>query len=166
MIYSIFYVWAVAIVLGLVCFGRREGQLEQGGRFALGQAVALVPRILLALVAANFLASLIPGDMISAWAGAESGLQGIAIASLAGALIPGGPVITFPLAAVLMDAGAGVPQVVAFISSWSIFAIHRILLYELNLAGGRFTALRLVLGIPVPILAGLLAGLISGGLAP
>lgn len=162
---SVLYVWAVTIFLGLISFVRRDGALAHGGRFAVGQGVSLVPRILLALIAANFISSLIPGDMISSLVGGESGMSGLIIASIAGTLIPGGPVITFPLAAVMMDAGAGTPQVVAFVTAWSIFAIHRIMLYEIHMVGWRFTSLRLILGLPIPVLAGLLAGviLIGGG---
>ena len=47
---------------------------------------------------------------------------------------------------------------VAFLTAWSIFAVHRVVLFELSLVGWRFTALRLASSGLAPIVAGLLAG--------
>ena len=44
-----------------------------------------------------------------------------------------------------------------FITSWSIFAAHRILIYELPLVGASFFRLRIASAVVVPFLAGLLA---------
>jgi hypothetical protein len=83
--------------------------------------------------------------------------NGIAIASVAGGLMPGGPFVTFPLVRAFAKAGAGVPQMAALITGWSIFALHRILTWEYPVLGWRFVAIRLVAAAPLPILAGLLA---------
>ena len=125
--------------------------------FAFEQLILLLPRIFLAIIAASFLAVIIPQDMIGPYMGRESGVSGIFFATLAGAMVPGGPMVAYPLAVVFFGAGAGTPQIVAFLSAWSIFALHRILLFEMNLVGWRFTALRLISSLPIPILAGLIA---------
>ncbi len=46
---------------------------------------------------------------------------------------------------------------VAFIASWSILAIHRVLAYEIPLLGGRFTFVRIASSFMLPPLAGVLA---------
>jgi uncharacterized membrane protein YraQ (UPF0718 family) len=149
--------WLLALVLAALVASRRDGGLRQALNFALGQLVSLLPRLVPALMTAAFLASLIPADLIGHWLGRESGLAGILLATLLGALVPGGPVIAIPTAVLLVSSGAAMPQLVAFITAWSIFAIHRIVIFEIPLVGWRFTLLRLAAGLPLPILAALLA---------
>ena len=72
--------------------------------------------------------------------------------------------IAFAIAAVFAKSGASVPALIAFITSWSIFAAHRIFIYEMPLLGGSFLRLRLLSAMAVPFLAGTIAiivGLIS-----
>ena len=117
----------------------------------------ILPMFAVALPMAAFLAELVPVDAASGWIGPESGLAGIAIASFAGGLMPGGPFVTFPLVLTFAKAGAGVAQMAALITGWSIFAIHRIVTWEYPVLGWRFVMLRLLSGLPLPIVAGLVA---------
>jgi hypothetical protein len=57
-------------------------------------------------------------------------------------------------------AGAGVPQMAALITGWSIFAVHRIITWEYPVLGWRFVAMRMIAALPLPIAAGLLAELV------
>lgn len=130
-----FILWLLAAVLGVVAFSRGDGRHRKAIEYAIGQFVILFPLVVLALLTAGFISTLIPVDSIASWIGAGGGLRGILIASAAGALIPGGPVIAFPTAVLVDDSGAGIPQLIAFITSWSVFAVHRILQFELSLIG-------------------------------
>ena len=114
-----------------------------------------------ALVAAGFLGALIPEDRVVALVGGGSGLRGILIASLIGSILPGGPMVTFPIVVVLFDAGAGMPQMVALLTSWSVLALHRVLAFEIPLVGVAFSLRRLAASLLLPPIAGLLsAGLL------
>ncbi len=152
--------WLIAAVLGALALSRRDRRHRAGLTFALDRFVEIFPRIILALLTASFVSSLIPAETIAAWLGNDSGLAGILLASLLGGIIPGGPVIAYPVAVLLDTAGAGLPQIVAFLTAWSVFAIHRVLLFEISLIGWRFTALRLASSLPLPVVAGLLVGLV------
>jgi len=121
----------------------------------------LVPRMLCALVAAGFIAKLIPQEAIARLLGAEAGLLALPVAVAAGLIVPAGPVIAFAIAAVFAKSGASVPALVTFVTAWSIFAAHRILIYELPLLGPSFLRLRLLSATAVPFLAGLLAILVG-----
>ena len=154
---SLGLIWIAAAVLGGLCHLRGGGRVRRGVTFAVEQLILLLPRILLAIIAASFIAVVIPQHMIGPYIGRESGVSGILFATLAGAMVPGGPMVAYPLAVVFFGAGAGTPQIVAFLSAWLIFAVHRILLFEISLVGWRFTVLRLISCLPVPIAAGLIA---------
>lgn len=147
------------LLLGLVglALARRDGTLLAGIKRALEQFAKLVPRMLCALLAAGFVAKLIPSALIAGYLGAEAGLRAILIAAAAGLIVPAGPVIAFSIAVVFARAGASVPALVAFITSWSVFAAHRIFIYEIPLLGPSFLRLRLVSAAAMPLLAGLLA---------
>ncbi len=124
---------------------------------AWNQLRALMIRLPLALVAAGFIAQLLPQEKVVEWLGADSGMGGIVIAGLLGSILPGGPMVSFPLAVALFEAGAGDPQMVALLTGWSVLAIHRILAFELSMIGASFVVRRLVVSLPLPIIAGLIA---------
>lgn len=151
-------------VVALVAFGlalRRGVPTAQRALRETGQSVARVlPLLLLALPMAAFLAELIPPDIAAGWLGPESGITGIAIASLAGGFIPGGPFVSFPLVLSFSKAGAGTAQMVALITGWAILGFHRVIAWEWPVLGGRFVAIRLLASFALPVLAGLLAQLL------
>jgi uncharacterized membrane protein YraQ (UPF0718 family) len=124
-------------------------------------------RISLLLLSGIFLGSLVgtflPRDVIAGVLGKESGFNGILLGTLFGAVLPGGPFVLFPVLAALYSSGAGIPPMVAMIFAWSCIALTRIPmeLGYLSVADGqKIIWLRVLLGIPVPIVAGLLAGFI------
>lgn len=147
---------AVLIVLGLLALKRREDPGPVVKRL-LEQAAKLVPRMFCALVAAGFVAELLPKDEIARFLGAEAGVFALPAAAGIGLLVPAGPVIAFAIAAVFAKAGASTPALVTFITAWSIFAAHRMLIFELPLLGPSFMRMRLLSVAIVPFLAGLLA---------
>ena len=154
---SLLTIWLLAVVLAGLALFRGEGRLGEGLLAGADQLVRVMPRVLMALTAAGFIAKLIPGEVIGAWLGPASGFRGIAIAALAGLFVPAGPVVAFSLAAVLAQAGAASPQLVAFLTAWSVFAMHRITIYEAPMLGLRFLAVRLSASFILPLVAGLAA---------
>lgn len=123
----------------------------------LEQFAFVIPQLAMALLAAGFLAKLIPSELIAGVLGPEAGWWGLVIASVAGPIIPAGPVLAFSVAALFERAGATPEALVAFITSWSLFTVHRVLTYELPLLGPSFLKLRLLSVGLMPIAAGLIA---------
>jgi uncharacterized membrane protein YraQ (UPF0718 family) len=121
------------------------------------QLVILLPRVGLALLTAGFISKLLPAETIGHMIGFDSGIGGILIASLFGAMMPSGPTIAFPIVVVLRFSGAGVPQVAAFLTAWSVFAWHRVLIYEVAMMGYRFAAIRMVSSLVLPLVSGVIA---------
>ena len=138
---------------------RVPGAAPRALKLAAENARPLVLRLPLALLAAGFLADLLSPQHMLHWLGADTGLQGIVIASVVGSLLPGGPMVSFPLAVVMFEAGVGYPQMIALITAWSVLAIHRVLIFELPLMGSGFVWRRLLISLPLPVLAGLMASL-------
>ena len=97
--------------------------------------------------------SSVPQELISEWIGSESGIIGIFIATFFGVLIPSGPIVAFPIAIALFNSGAGVTQLVAFLTGWSIFQFSRLLIWEVPFLGWQFASRRLLLSISLPFIA-------------
>ena len=157
------FVWVAVLILAFFVW-RKQGTpgLRAGGASAMGIGKTLVLRLPLALLAASFLVQIVPVEPMSRLIGPVSGLGGILIASLVGGFLPGGPMTSFPIAIVFIEAGAGIPQMVALIAGWSVFALHRMLAYEAPIMGWRFILLRLTTSAVLPALAGLIAAAIIG----
>ncbi|MBR0670677.1 hypothetical protein [Neoroseomonas soli] len=151
------FLWVLALIAFGFCLRRGPAAGHRAVADAGRNLLKILPMFAVALPMAAFLAELVPADAASGWIGPESGLAGIAIASFAGGLMPGGPFVTFPLVLTFAKAGAGVAQMSALITGWSIFAIHRIVTWEYPVLGWRFVMLRLISGLPLPIAAGLIA---------
>lgn len=124
---------------------------------ARDQLRALAPRLPFALLAAECIGRLLPPTYVAALLGEHSGVAGTVFAAVVGALLPGGPMVAFPLAIALFRAGAGQAPMVALITAWSLLAINRTLLFELPLMGSRFTLTRLGVSLPLTLAAGLMA---------
>ena len=60
-----------------------------------------------------------------------------------------------------MQLGAGTPQLVAFLTAWSVFAMHRHLMWEIPLLGAGFAAKRLTASLVLPPTAAVIAWLIT-----
>lgn len=113
--------------------------------------------IALSFMAAGLAEALVPRALIQQTLGAEAGVRGLAMAAVAGALTPSGPFIALPLAASLARTGAGGGAVVAYVTGWSLLAVHRLLAWELPLLGPRLALTRWAICLVVPVLAGLVA---------
>ncbi|MEM9027132.1 MAG: hypothetical protein AAGC70_02070 [Pseudomonadota bacterium] len=155
MIYSAALLFVVTIGVLAYAATRSRDAVPAAATFTLREGGRLAIRLPFALIAASCLAELIPDDTVAALIGHDSGVQGIVIASFAGGLLPGGPMVSFPVALILAGEGAGTAQLIALLTGWSVFAFHRVISYESPIMGWRFVAVRMLSSLLVPILAGL-----------
>lgn len=147
--------YASAFALGAYALTRPDKSFQAGLMRGAEQFIIILPRMLCALIAAEFLALLIPTEFISGYLGHEAGIIGILIGSVVGLMVPSGPVISFSIAATLMNAGASIPSIIAFLTAWSLFSAHRVFIYEIPLLGLSFLRLRVVSVLILPVLSGI-----------
>jgi len=146
----------LAVGLFSVGYFRGEGEHISGLKYSSELVLRILPLLIFSFVVAGMVQVLIPKEMIAKWIGAESGIRGIFLGTIAGALAPGGPYTNMPIAAALLGAGAGIGTGVAFLTSWSLLALYRIPL-EVGLLGWRFAMFRLASVFFFPPIAGLIA---------
>ncbi len=151
---GVLIIYFLMVALGLAALFRGRDSFRLGLVRGTEQLCKLLPRMFFALVAASFIAILIPAELIGRYLGAEAGFTAVVLGSLTGLIVPAGPAISFSIAAVLANEGASTPALVSFITSWSVFALHRVFIFEIPLLGISFTRLRMLSGLILPLIAG------------
>lgn len=152
---SFLFITALAVAAGVGVW-----VLKGSGAFAdvllenLGFATVLLPKVFIGVLIAATLPLLIPRERVIRTIGSESGARGLIIASVAGALVPGGPSAIIPLVAALMLAGADAGAAIALISAWVLYGLNRTLIWELSFLPADLVLLRVLLCLPVPFLVG------------
>ncbi|MBT8100845.1 MAG: hypothetical protein KJO82_13905 [Gammaproteobacteria bacterium] len=155
------FIYGAALGLAAYTVARRDTTFANGIRRAIEQATIILPRLIFALLGAGFLVTLIPTEVIVRFLGEESGFTGIMIGSLTGLLVASGPALSFAIAAAFATEGASVPALVAFLTGWSVFAAHRVLIFEIPMFGLHWVRLRMLAVVPLPPIAGALAMLVT-----
>ena len=156
MLASTLLMGGLALILLGIGYHRGEGQHVAGLKFALRVTVQIVPLLIFAFIVAGMVEVLVPREALSRWIGAESGLKGILMATVAGGVCPGGPYVSLPIVAGLLRSGASIGVVVAFLTSWSLWAVARLPM-EVGILGWRVTLIRVASTFFFPPIAGLLA---------
>jgi hypothetical protein len=147
--------WVLVAVLGLTAAVRSKTLFREGATEGVRDFVLLLPRIMIGVVGSGYIAAVMPQDMITTWIGPKSGILGITIATLAGAITPGGAVVGFAVGAAALKGGGGAPQVIAFSTAWSLYALTRLINWEVAMMPANVVWLRAAVSIPLPFLAGL-----------
>jgi len=153
--------WLVVGILAVIAATRGRVLLDDGVRAGVMEFILLLPRIGVGVVGSGFVAEALPNEWIAPWIGPESGLLGVAIATIGGALTPGGPVVGFSIGAAALKSGAGAPQVIAYSTAWALYAIHRLVIWEVPMMPARVVWLRALVSLPLPFLAAALAMLLG-----
>jgi uncharacterized membrane protein YraQ (UPF0718 family) len=162
MLIPILVMAVLAVILLLIAVRQGSGAHLTGLKSAWRMTIEVLPLLLLAFVVAGLIQALLSKDVIARWVGAESGLRGIIIGTVAGGLAPGGPYVSLPIVAGLIKSGAGIGTMVAFLTGWSLWAVSRLPM-EVGILGWKFTLIRLASVFVFPPVAGLLAQWIFGG---
>jgi uncharacterized membrane protein YraQ (UPF0718 family) len=119
--------------------------------------IGMLPKMMAGCLIAAFVTRLLPREVVARVVGAESGLLGLFIAMLMGAALPGGPLTIYPVAGAFLTLGADVGTSIAFITAWNLLGYNRALIWELPFFGSDFVFWRIMVALPLPIIAGLLA---------
>jgi uncharacterized membrane protein YraQ (UPF0718 family) len=145
--------WGSLIGVSVIAWRQDKAVLTVALRKGGMDFINIVPRIALGVIGSGFIAAIIPSEVIVSGLGPDTGWLGIATAVVAGAATPGGPVIGFSIGAVALKSGGGMPQVVAYIVAWALFAFQRLILWEIPFMPARFVWFRALVSLPFPFLA-------------
>ena len=148
---------AITVICLILSLAVDQKKTYEGIKHGLKMFLNLLPALLTVLILVSIFLYLVPDKTIVKLLGAKSGIMGIAIAAMVGAiaLIPG--FIAFPLAKILLVKGVSYPVVAVFITSLIMVGILTLPI-EFKYFGKRVAIVRNVLSLFGAIIVGLLIG--------
>jgi uncharacterized membrane protein YraQ (UPF0718 family) len=147
---------AIAVVCYLVVVVRNPA-LAAGGLKAGGASLLrALPLVVAGFALAGLFQAVEVRELVTNWLGAQSGIRGILLGTLLGALTPGPVYFALPLAGGLLKGGAGAGVVVAYVTAWDACSLRRLMI-DLSLLDLRVVAMKFSLSIVFSVVAGIVA---------
>jgi uncharacterized membrane protein YraQ (UPF0718 family) len=156
---STYVLATLAVVLAIVAYVKDPGLPALGVKNGLSLLWFVLPRLVPALILAGLMQVLVPQEVVARYFGRAAGFRALVVASVAGMLTPGGPMVSVPLLVAAANSGAATPSLVAYMTAWSLFGLQRIIAWEAPLMGWRFVSVRVLASLGLPILAGWLVAI-------
>jgi len=130
----------IAVTVSMIFPDRGERVVDISWSFLL-EMVYILPAVLILM---GLFAVWVSKDVVVRYLGAGSGIKGLLLSMVLGALPTGPLYVAFPMGAMLIRKGARIANVMAFLSAWACIKIPQELM-ELQFLGWRFAVTRLLL---------------------
>ncbi|MFI3128587.1 MAG: permease [Bacillota bacterium] len=119
----------------------------------------ILPQFLVIILLIGIMLSVVSTETITKFIGEDSGILGVLGASVIGSitLIPG--FVAFPLASALLENGAGIMQITAFLSTLMMVGILTIPI-ESKVFGGKVTAVRNISAFVFSLIVAVIMGVV------
>jgi uncharacterized membrane protein YraQ (UPF0718 family) len=124
-----------------VAFARDRARAIQSLRLALKSMLGILPAVLTIIVIIGLLLAFATPGLISRFVGEQAGLAGIVTIAALGAVLYIPAIVAFPLAGSLLQSGAAVSAVAAFITTLTMVGVVTLPL-EINQLGRKMALLR------------------------
>jgi len=157
--FTVLVVNAIAIAGVIIAFYRDGAKAVRSLKAAAVSFVRILPMALIIILFIGLLLGFVPPDQISRFVGEQSGIGGVLLVGAVGALMHIPALLSFPLAASLLESGATVTAVAAFITTLTMIGTITIPL-EIKELGKRLALLRNGISFVVAIAIALIMGLI------
>lgn len=130
----------------------------QGLKHSIKTLIMVLPLLLLAFGITGLLTGLLKKETIKNLLGREAGIKGILLGAVAGAIMPGGPYVFYPITVAFLMGGADIGSLLAFVAAKNLWTITRIPL-EVALVGWQVFFARFIVTLVFPLLVGFLGNL-------
>jgi uncharacterized membrane protein YraQ (UPF0718 family) len=154
--------YALAVVGLIMSFFADRGKTVQSLRKAWKAFAGILPEFVMILIAAGLILAYLSPEVIATLIGERSGVLGVVLAALVGSvtLIPG--FIAFPLAALLLEKGAGILPIAAFVSALMMVGVVTFPL-ERRIFGTRVALTRNFLALLFSLFVAVVLRVVLGG---
>jgi len=113
---SVLVLAGCAVLLAVIAWFKDPGLPWVGAKTGFAMLWFILPRLVPALILAGLMQVLVPQEVVSRYFGREGGIRAILIASGAGVLTPGGPMVSVPFMVALANSGAAMAPLVAYMT--------------------------------------------------
>ncbi|RLE59057.1 MAG: permease [Thermoprotei archaeon] len=147
--------------LALICliFARVKDKKRtvQALRIAVKSLIDILPMVFVIIIFIGLMLGLVPPGEIPRFVGEQTGLRGILLVGVLGAVMYIPSLLSFPLAASLLEKGASIGAVAAFITTLTMIGVVTLPL-EMKELGKEMVFLRNALGFVTAIAIALIMG--------
>ncbi len=149
----------LSVLLLLLSAAKDRKKTLMALRVALNTAKRLLPSIAAIILLVGIMVGFIPPAWVAKSIGAQSGVLGVLIATLIGAVLFIPAIIAFPLAKSFVDMGAGITATAAFISTLTMVGFVFIPL-EMKELGKKFALTRNAMALIAAIIIAIVVGVV------
>lgn len=149
----------IAIAWLIFSLVKNRDKTKKSLKIALRTFIKIIPLVAIIIIFIGFLLGFLPPDLISRIIGEQAGFLGIMITAVIGSVLFIPAIISFPLAASLLDGGASVMSVAAFITTLTMVGVVT-LPVELREMGKKITILRNVFSFIFAVIIAVIMGVI------
>ena len=149
----------IALIGLLIAFIKDKEKAIKSLKIAGRSFIKILPMAFMIIIVIGLILGFISPDMISQYMGDDSGILGVLIVGVFGALMYIPALLSFPLAASFLDGGASITTVATFILTLTMVGTVTISL-EIRELGKKIALLRNGISFIIAIIIGLLMGMI------
>jgi len=150
---------SIAIVGLLIAFVKNKEKAFTSLKIALKSFIKLLPIVFIIIIFIGLLLGFVPPEQISRFVGEQSGIGGVLLIGVVGALMHIPALLSFPLAASMLESGASITAIAAFITTLTMIGMITLPL-EIKILGKKMALLRNGLSFIVALLIAFLMGMI------
>ena len=149
----------IALVWLIYSVIKNKSKTKESLKIALKTFIKTLPMIIIIIIFIGFLLGFLPSDIISRVVGEQAGVLGVLVTAVLGSVLFIPALISFPLAASLLNGGASVMSVAAFITTLTMVGVVTLPL-EIKEMGKKMTILRNAFSFAFAIIIALIMGVI------
>ena len=149
----------IAVVSLLIAFAVSGEKTVKSLKIAARSFVKILPTVSAIILVIGLIQGFIPPNLISKFLGEQSGIGGVLLIGLMGAVMHIPAIISFPLAASLLENGASVTAVATFITTLTMVGVVTFPL-EAKILGKKLAILRNGLSFVIAMIIGLIMGVV------
>jgi uncharacterized membrane protein YraQ (UPF0718 family) len=154
---TVVFINIFAVCCLIVSFFKDSEKTKQSLLVALKSFLRILPTVLIIIFFIGFLLGFVPPSEISKIIGEQSGFGGVLLVALLGALSHIPALISFPLAASLLESGASITALAVFITTLTMIGIVTLPL-EMKELGKKMALLRNGMSFIIAIIIALIMG--------
>ena len=150
---------AIAIISFLIALLKDKEKAKKSLLVAGKSFIRILPMMLIIIIVIGLLLGFVPPEQISKFIGNQSGIVGVLLVGVVGAIMHIPALLSFPLAASLLEGGASVTAVAAFITTLTMIGVVTLPL-EIKELGKKMALLRNGISFVIAIIIALIMGAI------
>jgi len=148
---------ALALICLIFALVKDKKRTVQALRIAVKSLIDILPMVFVIIIFIGLMLGLVPPGEIPRFVGEQTGLRGILLVGVLGAVMHIPSLLSFPLAASLLEKGASIGAVAAFITTLTMIGVVTLPL-EMKELGKEMAFLRNALGFVTAIAIALIMG--------